>query len=508
MKVSRMIVVIGAFACACADSTTPEPVGGETHFLAGCDEGACGAGLECICGVCTKPCTTDNTCKDQSPLATCEPAGTPNGACVNPQASPVCDVECNANTDCNSLGSGFTCEQGSCRKLSTGACIDQGVLYSAAAVASDPCLACRCSPDDMACNCEDAGMDAARVSLPPTNPECAPNDRDAGSTGAPGTLTPFVPPPLCDPAIDPAAMPGVELVYNGEYPRWFEVTATDLYFFRDDNMGLVRTDLSTLRSWLSGPLGSGGEGYVAVGFAVDGCDLHVANVGGYLSTVQIDGSGYRETACCIQTNSGGEHTVRFDATHLYVVQGRNLYRLPRGGTEIELFRARTGGVGTDVSLLLQPDHVLWAEETAPNDASIVAIPKDASLPANVLSTGLGRVNTLDADASHIYVGGETVGGTISRVPLTGGSPELVRNTNRVPISLRVDESHIYWLQEPNDPNGGVRTLWKAPKAPGSEATQIASNVDRFRLTNTHVYWIQSCNAQFAGAILRAPKDIL
>jgi len=115
----RVAAVLGPFLCGCAQSTKPPDVGGETHFLHACeDTTGCGLGLDCVCGVCTKPCTTDNICETSSSLATCEPAGTPNGACVNPQASPVCDVECSVNADCNSLGSGFTCEQGSCRKLS------------------------------------------------------------------------------------------------------------------------------------------------------------------------------------------------------------------------------------------------------------------------------------------------------------------------------------------------------------------------------------------------------
>ncbi len=147
---------------ACADSTTPEPVGGETHFLHACDgTDSCGPGLDCICGVCSKPCLSDNSCKTSSALATCEPAGTPNGACVNPEASPVCDVECNADADCNSLGSGFTCEQGSCRKLGD-ACILNGVIYAQGAAFMNDCNACTCNNGRAQCTivgCGDGGMD-------------------------------------------------------------------------------------------------------------------------------------------------------------------------------------------------------------------------------------------------------------------------------------------------------------------------------------------------------------
>ncbi|MFI5308913.1 MAG: hypothetical protein ACHQ53_16260, partial [Polyangiales bacterium] len=35
--------------------------GGESHFLRGCD-GSCGAGLSCICGVCTQTCKASSGC--------------------------------------------------------------------------------------------------------------------------------------------------------------------------------------------------------------------------------------------------------------------------------------------------------------------------------------------------------------------------------------------------------------------------------------------------------------
>ena len=51
-RLSCSLVFSACVLFACAESTTPDPVGGETHFLQSCDtDAACGLGLECVCAM-------------------------------------------------------------------------------------------------------------------------------------------------------------------------------------------------------------------------------------------------------------------------------------------------------------------------------------------------------------------------------------------------------------------------------------------------------------------------
>lgn len=90
---------------ACGETTA----GGdsETHFLATCTD-KCGGGLSCICGVCTKPCDDANACGGLSEQATCE-------ASCSGDARSVCDVGCERDAECSSLGASFSCVAGHCR---------------------------------------------------------------------------------------------------------------------------------------------------------------------------------------------------------------------------------------------------------------------------------------------------------------------------------------------------------------------------------------------------------
>ncbi len=98
-----------ALACAVRCYGTSNGGGsGETHFLRSCSDGAkCADGLQCVCGVCTVRCDENDTCKEQSELASCMPSD-----CSEQR---TCDVECAKDRDCVDLGSKYRCEDGRCR---------------------------------------------------------------------------------------------------------------------------------------------------------------------------------------------------------------------------------------------------------------------------------------------------------------------------------------------------------------------------------------------------------
>lgn len=109
-----LLLALGLVGFACA-STREDPTGGETHFLARCDDSAtaCGGDLVCVCHVCTLPCSEAATCA-RFPSATCASAST--GACE--QATPgYCEVGCTADLDCTALSSSHVCVDGACRSV-------------------------------------------------------------------------------------------------------------------------------------------------------------------------------------------------------------------------------------------------------------------------------------------------------------------------------------------------------------------------------------------------------
>jgi len=104
-----------AGACGGTVGSKSPSIGSESHFLAYCEQG-CGPGLDCIGGICTRACLTDQaSCSD---LAT-------NAACTNQSVEPgevaVCDVSCGSGGSCAALGADYACDHGYCRKpLSNG----------------------------------------------------------------------------------------------------------------------------------------------------------------------------------------------------------------------------------------------------------------------------------------------------------------------------------------------------------------------------------------------------
>ncbi len=102
------VAVAANHGCASGDS--------ESHFgqlLESCDA-KCAEGLSCVCGVCTKECTTDRSCADLAGGESVCLAVT-SDSCDEPVA--VCAVECESDNSCESVvdrGS-LVCDEGLCQ---------------------------------------------------------------------------------------------------------------------------------------------------------------------------------------------------------------------------------------------------------------------------------------------------------------------------------------------------------------------------------------------------------
>jgi len=99
-------------APAAAPWAASPSIGSESHFLAYCEQG-CGPGLDCIGGICTRPCLTDRAgCSDLAANADC------TNQSVEPGEVAVCDVSCAGAGGCAALGADYACDQGYCRQAS------------------------------------------------------------------------------------------------------------------------------------------------------------------------------------------------------------------------------------------------------------------------------------------------------------------------------------------------------------------------------------------------------
>lgn len=91
--------------------------GGETHFLKRCDPSAaaCGTELACLCGVCSRPCTPQNSCSELAAAT-----------CVD-ECGGRCDATCDDDADCAAISDAHRCQQGVCR-AGEPRCEDDGIV--------------------------------------------------------------------------------------------------------------------------------------------------------------------------------------------------------------------------------------------------------------------------------------------------------------------------------------------------------------------------------------------
>ncbi|HEU4578296.1 MAG TPA: hypothetical protein VFS67_08580 [Polyangiaceae bacterium] len=116
------LLALGA-AYACGAAVDPL-TGSETHFLARCTA-ECGSGLECLEGVCTRPCTSDGECAALSPTAACVPSHSAAGGAS-------CRVACAGDADCRGENGDWSCSAASCVGVS-------GILSASGAARAARC---------------------------------------------------------------------------------------------------------------------------------------------------------------------------------------------------------------------------------------------------------------------------------------------------------------------------------------------------------------------------------
>jgi hypothetical protein len=110
-----IFALVSVLLLALSCSSHPESTdGSETHFLTNCDA-TCASGLQCVCGVCTKPCADDSVCTTLGASCTPLAARVAERRCDATAGAAVCDAGCLETSDCAALGADFVCTNGYCR---------------------------------------------------------------------------------------------------------------------------------------------------------------------------------------------------------------------------------------------------------------------------------------------------------------------------------------------------------------------------------------------------------
>jgi len=105
-----------AFSCSAPKASQG---GSETHFLESC-EGPCADGMQCICGVCSRPCTRQTDCASLPGVASCASLGprVSEQRCSAVELGAMCDQSCLTDADCSKLAADRVCDSGFCRQFS------------------------------------------------------------------------------------------------------------------------------------------------------------------------------------------------------------------------------------------------------------------------------------------------------------------------------------------------------------------------------------------------------
>jgi hypothetical protein len=126
VKIIIMGATVAAIATACA--TTAKSSGSNSNWLETCaSDSDCSAGLECWCGICTKPCSAASDCSAFSAGASCDPT-LATAICGTPTFTASCALACVDDSDCSELGADGRCIEGACRKVTGTTLSDAGAL--------------------------------------------------------------------------------------------------------------------------------------------------------------------------------------------------------------------------------------------------------------------------------------------------------------------------------------------------------------------------------------------
>ena len=102
------------------------------------------------------------------------------------------------------------------------------------------------------------------------------------------------------------------------------------------------------------------------------------------------------------------------------------------------------GLVSPRSLAVDTTHVYFATNTWAVDEAIRRVPRTGG-PVELLDD-TGGAYAIAIDATHVYAA-DGAGGTIFRIPKTGGTPEVLATGQPYPFDIVVDNDAVYWSSE-------------------------------------------------------------
>jgi hypothetical protein len=176
---------------------------------------------------------------------------------------------------------------------------------------------------------------------------------------------------------------------------------------------------------------------------------------------------------------------------------------PPGSTsvsDVRTFAEATPGI---YEMELDETHLYWVTDGIFGPSQVWRANRE-NAAMELLATSAGRVYALAIDEAHVYFVEtfETAfvgGGSVLRVPKSGGGVQTVVAGLDNPTSVAVDDTHVYFTRA-FSPDGEVQ---RAPKT-GGQAEVLLADVDNpwdIAVDATHLYVSEMNRSQ----ILRAPK---
>ncbi|HEU5077104.1 MAG TPA: BPTI/Kunitz-type proteinase inhibitor domain-containing protein [Polyangiaceae bacterium] len=141
MKTIRTWLMWAGLVVAACGGASSGSSNSETHFLGLCAGDGCGDGLSCICGVCTVTCDPAASCGALNAKAICKAPSSSSSSCDDDTQPSVCDVDCENDSECASLGSDYRCQAGVCRPPG---CVAEGRVYEKGETFDVDCNTCSC----------------------------------------------------------------------------------------------------------------------------------------------------------------------------------------------------------------------------------------------------------------------------------------------------------------------------------------------------------------------------
>lgn len=205
-------------------------------------------------------------------------------------------------------------------------------------------------------------------------------------------------------------------------------------------------------------------------------------------------------------NVGSElalYQITADDTHVYVVQGigsdNQLVRIPKGGGPRETVIDDSTFPGWRTSFLALATHggaaYALAYQEQPGTAEtargvIVEIPADGS-PVELAPAPIAATVGFVAGADGLYAGDVAgQGSRITRVPYTGGAPEVVWQSPDLGVrDLAVDDTGVYWTAGPivaafSDP----AHVWFRPYGGAPHELAVGGTQGDFSVNELGFYW--------------------